>query len=228
MTTSERNPVIPRPTGRRRPRARARFLAAVPLLAASVLTGVPTAHAAASDDIRVNEVVTTGGVDDSIELFNKGAASVDVSGWVLKDSDKDHTYEIPSGTVLAPGGHRAFDVHDAFGLGSDDQARLYLADGRTLVDSFSWSTHSSPSWSRCPDGTGDFGRAAAVTLGGRNACGTDGGDDGSTTPVAWPGGSGVATADGSDVFGEDLSGLHQEGGVLWGGAEQRQAVASGA
>ncbi|BAJ26234.1 hypothetical protein KSE_03870 [Kitasatospora setae KM-6054] len=34
--------------------------------------------------------------------------------------------------------------------------------------------------------------------------------------VAWPGGSGVATADGSNVFGSDLSGLYQEGGVMWG------------
>jgi len=37
----------------------------------------------------------------------------------------------------------------------------------------------------------------------------------STTAVAWPGSGSVSTADGSNVFGEDLSGLYQEGGVLW-------------
>ncbi|MFC8490394.1 lamin tail domain-containing protein [Streptomyces sp. NPDC057235] len=201
-------------TARRRRRVLPRLLVAASVLTAGALTGAPTAHAAAADDVRVNEVVTTGDVNDSIELFNKGTATVDVSGWVLKDDDKNHAFTIASGTTLAPGGHRTFDVSGAFGLGSADQARLYLADGRTLVDGFSWSAHSAPSWSRCPDGTGAFGQAAAVTLGAPNACGTGGG--GSTTPVAWPGSSGVSTADGSNVFGQDLSGLYQEGGVLWG------------
>lgn len=200
-------------TARRRPRALARFLVAAPLLAACGLTGAPAAHAAGgADDVRINEVVTNGGVNDSIELYNKGGAAIDVSGWVLRDDDKDHTYKIASGTTLAPGGFRAFDVSGAFGLGSDDEARLYLADGKTQVDGFSWSKHSGPSWSRCPDGTGAFEQAGSVTLGSPNACG----GGGSMTPVAWPGGSGVATADGSNVFGEDLSGLYQEGDVLWG------------
>ncbi|WP_439945978.1 lamin tail domain-containing protein [Streptomyces sp. BBFR109] len=196
---------------RRRRRGLALLLVAGPLLAAGALTA--PAHAAPADDIRINEVVTTGDVDDSIELYNKGAGAVDVSGWVLKDDDNDHRYTIPSGTTLAPGGFRAFDVHAQFGLGSSDQARLFLADGKTQVDSFSWSEHSAPSWSRCPDGTGSF-EAAAVTLGAPNACGGSGG--GATAPVAWPGGGSVTTADASNVFGEDLSGLYQEGGVLWG------------
>ncbi|OQR61544.1 hypothetical protein B6E66_24505 [Streptomyces maremycinicus] len=195
---------------RRRP-GWARFLVAGPLLTAGALTGVPAAHAAAADDIRINEVVTTGDVDDSIELYNKGTATIDVSGWVLKDNNDGSKYKIASGTTLAPGAYRAFDVHGAFGLGSDDKARLYLADGTTSVDSFSWSKHSDPSWSRCPDGTGAF-QQAALTLGAADDCG----DGGTTTPTAWPGGGTVATVDAADVFGEDLSGLYQEGGVLWG------------
>ncbi|MGW6007899.1 lamin tail domain-containing protein [Streptomyces sp. NPDC055210] len=194
----------------------ARFLVVGPLVAAGALSGVPAAHAAVADDIRINEVVTTGDVNDSIELFNKGTATIDVSGWILKDDDTSHAYKIASGTTLAAGGYRSFDVHDKFGLGSDDDARLYLADGKTLVDSFSWSSHSDPSWSRCPDGTGDFQQALAVTLSGPNSCRTSGGGGGSTSPVVWPGGSSVATADASNVFGQDLSGLYQEGDVLWG------------
>ena len=190
-------------------------LAAVsgPLLAAGVLAA-PAAHAAASDDIRINEVVTTGSVNDSIELYNKGTASVDVSGWILKDDNNSSKYKIASGTVLAAGGFKAFDVHSSFGLGSSDSARLYLADGSTLVDSFSWTQHSNPSWSRCPDGTGAFGQASALTLGAPNACGSGGG---TLTPQAWPGSNSIATADASNVFGQDLSGLIQENsGVLWG------------
>ncbi|MEV8099962.1 lamin tail domain-containing protein [Kitasatospora sp. NPDC085879] len=186
------------------------FLVAVagPVLAAGTLAA-PSAQAAASDDVRINEVVTTGSVNDSIELYNKGTAAVDVSGWILKDDNNGSNYTIASGTVLAAGGFRAFDVHNAFGLGSSDKARLYLPNGSTLVDSFTWSSHSAPSWSRCPDGTGAFG-SAALTLGAANSCGGGG------SPAAWPGGSSVATADASNVFGSDLSGLYQEGGVLWG------------
>ncbi|MFE4024128.1 lamin tail domain-containing protein [Streptomyces sp. NPDC059101] len=180
------------------------------LVAGTVLA--PPAHADPAGDIRVNEVVTTGSVNDSIELYNKGTATVDVSGWILKDDNDGSKYAIASGTTLAPGAFRAFDVHKAFGLGSDDKARLYLPDGTTLVDSFSWRSHSKPSWSRCPDGTGAFG-AAQVTLGAANDCG--GGNDG-PSPVAWPGGSSVTTADGANVFGEDLSGLYQEKDVMWG------------
>ncbi len=168
----------------------------------------PPAYAAPADDVRINEVVTTGGVNDSIELYNKGTATVDISAWILKDDKDSSQYKIPAGTTLAPGAFRVFDVHDKFGLGSADKARLYLPGG-TLVDSFGWSGHSDPSWSRCPNGTGSFGKAA-LTLGGPNACG------GGTGPVAWPGGGAVAVADAANVFGGDLSGLHQEGNVLWG------------
>ncbi|MEU8618534.1 lamin tail domain-containing protein [Streptomyces sp. NPDC048623] len=182
-------------------------------MAAAAALLVPVAHAAPADDIRVNEVVTTGGVNDSIELYNKGTAAVDVSGWILKDDNNSSKFTVPSGTSLAPGAVRAFDVSASFGLGSSDKARLYLPGGSTLVDSFTWTSHSAPSWSRCPDGTGAFRQAATMTLGALNDCGTSGGG---SDPVAWPGGSSVATADGSNVFGSDLSGLYEEGSVLWG------------
>ncbi|GAA3035516.1 hypothetical protein GCM10010484_27160 [Actinokineospora globicatena] len=176
--------------------------------ASAVVAGVllaPRAQAAPADDIRINEVVTTGSVDDSIELYNKGTTTVDLSGWVLKDDNNSSSYKIAAGTTLAPSAALAFDVHDKFGLGSDDDARLYLANGTTLVDSVSWSQHSDPSWSRCADGTGAL-RAAEVTLGSPNDC---------LAAVSWPGSGSVANADASNVFGEDLSGLYQEGGVLW-------------
>lgn len=203
---------------RRRRRDLVFSLIAGPAFAVGALTAAPAhaltaapAHAAPADGIRINEVVTTGAVEDSVELYNKGTATIDVSGWILKDDKDSSKYKIASGTTLAPGAFRAFDVHGAFGLGSADKARLYLADGTTLVDGFTWSEHSAPSWSRCPDGTGSF-KAAAQTLGAPDSCGSGG----TTTPVAWPGGSSVTTADASDVFGQDLSGLYQEGGVLWG------------
>ncbi|MEV8634184.1 lamin tail domain-containing protein [Streptosporangium sp. NPDC051023] len=193
---------------------RSRVLLLVSIAGSTLAVGAlaaPPAHAAPTDDIRINEVVTTGNVNDSIELYNKGTTTVDISGWILKDDNNSSKYKIVSGTTLAPGAFGAFDVHDKFGLGSADKARLYLPDGSTLVDSFSWNDHSAPSWSRCPDGTGAFG-TAEVTLGAPNDCGGGGG----ISPVAWPGSGSVVTADASNVFGTDLSGLYQEGSVMWG------------
>jgi hypothetical protein len=175
---------------------------------ALAMSGVTAQAAPTADTVRVNEVVTTGAVNDSIELYNTGAAAVDVSGWILKDDKDSSKYKIAAGTTLAAGQARAFDVDSAFGLGDSDKARLYRTDGSTLVDSVSWRTKSDPSWSRCPNGTGAL-KSAAVTLGAPNSCGAG------TGPVAWPGSGSVSTADGANVFGEDLSGLYQEGGVLW-------------
>ncbi|MFE0702043.1 lamin tail domain-containing protein [Streptomyces sp. NPDC058872] len=205
-------PEVRAPRGRRRPaplRTAPLRLAVVGSVTAAAAVLAPAAHAAPADDVRINEVVTTGQVNDSIELFNKGTAAVDISGWILKDEKNGSKFTVPAGTTLAAGAVRAFDVSGSFGLGSNDKARLYLPGGGTLVDSFAWSSHSAPSWSRCPDGTGSFGQAP-LTLGALNDCG-----DG-TAPEAWPGGSSVATADGSHVIGPDLSGLYEEGSVLWG------------
>ncbi|CAM5270818.1 hypothetical protein STANM309S_03111 [Streptomyces tanashiensis] len=131
-------------------RASLRLVVAGSTMAAAVAVLVPTAQAAPADDIRINEVVSTGSVNDSIELFNKGAAAVDISGWVLKDDNNSSKFTVPTGTTLGPGAVRAFDVSASFGLGSGDKARLYLPGGSTLVDSFTWTSHSAPSWSRCP------------------------------------------------------------------------------
>ncbi|OLR93372.1 hypothetical protein BJP25_16925 [Actinokineospora bangkokensis] len=163
--------------------------------------------AAANTDIRINEVVTTGVVDDSVELVNTGTGTVDISGWVIKDEQDASAFTIPSGTTLGPRRYRAFDVHNAFGLGSADKARLFLPGG-TQIDSVSWSTHGDSSWSRCTDGTGPL-TAAGMTLGGPNSCPS------SLPSSAWPGSGAVSTADGSNVFGPDLSGLYQDGSVLW-------------
>src|SRR5690606_14029592 len=60
---------------------------------------------------------------------------------------------------------------NGFGLGGADSARLYLADGTTLVDSTSWGPdHASYTWGRCDDGTGEFVQTTASTKDAPNAC----------------------------------------------------------
>lgn len=130
---------------------------------------------AADTDVRINEIITNSATRaDAIELTNIGDAPVDVSGWVVKDNNDARTFAIPGGTTVAPDAYVTVTVDDGtatgFGLGNGDAARLYLPDGTTLVDGHTFASHSAPSWSRCPDGTGAFVQANAETLGAANDC----------------------------------------------------------
>ncbi|RJQ78682.1 hypothetical protein D5S17_12590 [Pseudonocardiaceae bacterium YIM PH 21723] len=167
------------------------------------------ATAAPQDDIRINEVESNGGSPgDWVELVNKGTGTVDVGGWVIKDNDNAHSFTIASGTTIPAGGFRAFDVESAYGLGSSDQARLFLPGG-TLVDSYTWTSHASTTYGRCPDATGSFVTTAASTKGAANSCPAP-------APGTWPGGSSVSNADNTNAFGTNLSDLSfQDASNLW-------------
>lgn len=126
-----------------------------------------------SPTIRVNEVESSGGVPgDWAELVNYGGAPVDLSGYVFRDNDDTHAYVVPSGTVVAPGAYFVLEEADfGFGLGAPDAARLFAPDGTTLVDSYSWTTHATPTtYGRCPDATGSFTTTTSVTKGAKNDC----------------------------------------------------------
>jgi hypothetical protein len=100
---------------------------------------------------------------DWIELFNACAVPVDLSGWVLKDSEESHAFVIPEKTILGAGGFlvlcAALDSFSArfphvpnaigdlgFNLGNGgDQVRLFnarkeLMDEVTYQDSSPWPT----------------------------------------------------------------------------------------
>jgi hypothetical protein len=171
------------------------------------LSGVP-ASAVDASTVRINEVESSGGSPgDWVELVNTGTAAVDVSGWIVRDNDDSHTYPIASGTSMAAGAFLALDVESSYGLGSSDSARLY--NGTTLVDSYTWTSHATTTYGRCPDGTGAFATTTVATKGAANACPPP-------APVTWPGGTAVTVADGSNVFGANLSGLsYESASVLW-------------
>ena len=170
--------------------------------------------------VRLNEVESSGGTPgDWIELRNNGATAADVSGFVLKDTDDSHAVVLPGGSTIAAGGHLAVDVDAAggFGLGGADSARLFAADGSTLLDSYAWTAHAATSYGRCPDGTGDFVATTASTKGTANSCAGD------VVTAVWPGSATVQTVDPAGVLGGNMSGLAYEaagavgtaGDVLW-------------
>ncbi|GAB3863564.1 lamin tail domain-containing protein [Dactylosporangium cerinum] len=161
--------------------------------------------------VKINEVESNGGTPgDWVELVNTGTAAVDISGWQVKDNDDTHVFTIAAGTVLAPGAYTTLDVDPVFGLGAADSARLFAADGVTLLDSYTWTAHAAVTYGRCPDGTGQFAATTAATRSAANAC------PGQTPAAAWPGGADVTTADQLNAFGGNLSGLAYQGGsTLW-------------
>ncbi|MGO2113195.1 MAG: lamin tail domain-containing protein, partial [Pseudoclavibacter sp.] len=162
--------------------------------------------------VRINEVESSGGTPgDWVELANIGQDPVDVSGFVVRDDDDDHTYVIPDGTEIEPAGYLVIDEADLdFGLGGSDSARLWDSDG-TLIDEVSWSEHAATTLARCPDGIGEFAESAASTKGAPNSC------DGDLEVGPWPGPSTVAIGDVAGTFDGDLSGLDydEERDVLW-------------
>ncbi|GAA4121018.1 hypothetical protein GCM10022215_25510 [Nocardioides fonticola] len=161
--------------------------------------------------VRINEIESDGGTPgDWIELVNPTTAAVDVSGYVLRGAADTPSVTVPASTSIPAGGYLAVDVAPTLDLGAGDAARLFAANGTTLIDSYSWTSHASTTYGRCPDSTGSFTTTQRATKGARNVCP----GDLATTP--WPGGATVATADTPNAIGGDLSGLTAEPGVLWG------------
>ncbi len=125
------------------------------------------------DRLIINEINYNSAPDfdpeDWIELHNPGDSPVDLSGWVVKDSDDAHNFVVPVGTVIAPKGYLVISRDTAafrrlfaqvpgvignlpFGLGNDgDQVRLYSATGM-LVDSVAYDDRAP--WPQAADGEG--------------------------------------------------------------------------
>jgi lamin tail-like protein/phytase-like protein len=145
---------------------------------ADTLGSANTCAPAGPPDVVINEVESNGDqVADWVELKNRSAAPVNVSGWKVLDNDPAHVATpvvVPAGTTIPAGGYDAIYTEIAqtpgFGLGGADSATLFLADGTTQVDTTSWSAHAATTWGRCPDGTGDFRATTASTRGLANAC----------------------------------------------------------
>ncbi len=110
--------------------------------------------------ICINEFLSTsagGGTDDWVELHNRGAASVDISGWFVTDDAADpHKYQFPPGTILNAGAFM-FVTELALGFGfsstGDEVIMLTAADGLTGQDYYDFGPQSPDiTEGRYPDG----------------------------------------------------------------------------
>ncbi|GAA3547518.1 lamin tail domain-containing protein [Nocardioides daeguensis] len=124
----------------------------------------------------INEVSSTGFAGgDFIELHNTSTTAVDLTGYHLKDNKALDLDDVVLDGKIAPQGYAVYYVDGGpgatpkpFGLGSADEATLLSPDGATVIDTYAWASHVTPSFARLPDGSGSFAASSAPTPGGPN------------------------------------------------------------
>lgn len=134
--------------------------------------------AALHSPICINEFLTTsvnGGVDDWIELYNRGPATVDIGGWYLSDTASEPTkYQFPPGTTIEPGGFLCADETElGFALSSTGSEVIQLthSDGVTGQDYFDYGLQAPDvTHGRYPDGASHWQFFTVPSKGVANGC----------------------------------------------------------
>jgi hypothetical protein len=138
----------------------------------------------AGADVLINEMLANpakdwngngeiSGMDDEfIELYNSGNESLDISGYVLKDTVFRSTpgeYAIANGTVIAPGEFLLIFVSQSgvFQGNEGDAIKLYDLSGNLVDEKEYNSTTEDVSFARIPDG-GDWVNSTAPSPGKPN------------------------------------------------------------
>ncbi|MCP4550072.1 MAG: T9SS type A sorting domain-containing protein [bacterium] len=147
--------------------------ATITLTEDTALTAMFVQDTASTPRAVINEINYHSHVDfdsgDWVELHNPGLSSLDLSGWVLKDDNYDHTFTFPENTILLAGDYLVVcdnlddfqssfpgidcaigDMDFSFG-GNGDQVRLFNSQ-EELVDEVEYD--DTPPWPSEPDGGG--------------------------------------------------------------------------
>lgn len=112
-------------------------------------------------DIVMNEIMPDPEGSDSgnewIEIYNKGAASVDISGYYVTDENTGTKREIvPGGTSLASGDYYVFELSVQILRNSGESVSLFNASD-TLLDEYTYGTATEDKTiARLPDGDGPW------------------------------------------------------------------------
>jgi uncharacterized protein YjiK len=152
------------------------------VLAAFAGPDVANADPVPGSGVVLNEVKSNPN-PDFVELLNTSSSPVDITGWRATDDAAGRTPVVitTAETILEPGGYFTFNPDDAaytghFGLGGDDAITIFLPDGTTVVDTFTWEGlgpagyHANPSYGRCVNGTGAMVLQTVATPNAANAC----------------------------------------------------------
>lgn len=125
-----------------------------------------------SNDIIINEIFpdpNSGSDDEFIELRNVGQTSIDLTDWLLDDSDGGSSpYTIADNTIIPAGGYWIFYASTtSIGLNNDgDHARIFWANGTKVGDIVYSESQVEGSYSLRDDGS--FGWTSIITPGSPN------------------------------------------------------------
>lgn len=181
--------------------------------------------------IVINEFLTTssaGGLDDWVEFYNRGQATVDIGGWHLTDErDQPLKYTFPANTLIAPGGfHTVDEITLGFGFTSTGAEIILLnkADGQTGADYFDYGAQTADvSQGRFANGRSNWQFFTTPSRGVGNGCGSGSAPFGGVAGVRFAQGSksvvewnALAGAQAYDVVRGDLGSLRSSGGAFAG------------
>jgi hypothetical protein len=130
-----------------------------------------------ASDLVINELMASnsatvadelGNYGDWIELYNNASTPVDLSGWFLTDEETNiERWPFPEGTVIQGNGTLIIwadgedaltsGLHAGFRLSAAGEGVFLVTPGRTFADQVTFdNAQTDVSYSRLPNGTGDF------------------------------------------------------------------------
>jgi len=123
-----------------------------------ILNTVPTF---AQSKIFINEFL----IDpqpQSVEIFNSGTESADISNWIIDDAGGTTFYTIPKNSIISPNQCLVFSADFNLNKSTADTIKL-INISQQLIDSFSYksSSGSGISYFRFPDGSSDWTTGSA-------------------------------------------------------------------
>ena len=148
---------------------------------ASPSPGISNESSELFSSVCINEFQTTsdyGGIDDWVEIYNRGTESFDLSGCFLSDQRSDNTkWTFPQGAVLDPGEFLVV-YEDVLGFSfsseGDDVIMLSASDSTTGLDFYDFSQQQADkSEGRYPDGVNSWNTFNDPTPGILNSLPTD-------------------------------------------------------
>lgn len=156
------------------------------------LNGAATATPAATGQLLINEIMADndgafvdpdepGAYEDWFEVFNPGAAAVNMSGMYITDNTSNPTkWKVPEGVTIPARGYLVFMAdseatqgprHTSWSLSADGEVvAIYGTDGITLIDSVTFGPQRTDvSYGRATDGAATFSLFVTGTPGTANA-----------------------------------------------------------
>ena len=140
-----------------------------------------------ASDIVLNEIFANpvNENDEFVELYNKSDNEIDLAGWKISDLVKSYTL---NDLKISPKGFLVLEKSlTGITLNNSDETVSILDNVDNVVDTFTYEdTIEGKTWSRVPDGIGDFVNNTEITKGFQNAMPPTSTPSPSPTPTKTP------------------------------------------